>query len=304
MDELGKLVAKHSKLFTTLPWTEFVHKVRGRSCIAPLVGTLEHPAANLLEELRSVGAPVMCVTPEWSANRRDHAAKRGSHPSAQAHHEFVSEEMQDMIDRQYWVVLPYKLVRSLPNLRISPLGVVPQRERRPRIIVDYTFSGVNDETDPHAFREAMQFVRAHLRIIQAVLFASAEHGPIYLLKIDLSDGFYRVNVKAEDIPRLGVALPKLHHQDPSLIAFPLVLPMGWTESPPHFTSATETIVDLANRWAPTWDPPRHPLETLASTAPPPFGDRVVITAPPPRHPSEVRSPLVHSQLAEMMSVGV
>jgi hypothetical protein len=64
MDELGKLVEKHSELFKILPWTEFVHKVRGRSCIAPLVSTLPHPAANLLEELRSAGAPVLCVTPE------------------------------------------------------------------------------------------------------------------------------------------------------------------------------------------------------------------------------------------------
>jgi hypothetical protein len=221
--------------------------------------------------------------------------KRGSHPSAQEFHEFVSEEMQDMVERQYWVVLPYKLVRSLPNLRISPLGVVPQRERRPRIIVDYTFSGVNNETDPQAFREAMQFGRALIRIMQAVLFASEEHGPIYLLKVDLSDGFYRVNVDANDIPRLGVALPKLHHHDPFLVAFPLVLPMGWTESPPHFTSATETIVDLANQWAPTWDPPRHPLETLAATPPPPFGDRIVITVPPPLHPSEIRAPVVVPQ---------
>ena len=32
-----------------------------------------------------------------------------------------------------------------------------------------------------------------------------------------------------------------------LVAFPLVLPMGWTESPPYFCVATETVADLANQ---------------------------------------------------------
>ena len=31
-----------------------------------------------------------------------------------------------------------------------------------------------------------------------------------------------------------------------LIGFPLVLPMGWTESPPAFYAGTETVGDLSN----------------------------------------------------------
>ena len=31
-----------------------------------------------------------------------------------------------------------------------------------------------------------------------------------------------------------------------LIFIPLVLPMGWSESPPNFYVATETLADLAN----------------------------------------------------------
>ena len=58
--------------------------------------------------------------------------------------------MADMIRKGYWVVLPYHLVRHLPNLRISPMGAVPQRERRPRIIMDYSFSNVNQEADKGA----------------------------------------------------------------------------------------------------------------------------------------------------------
>lgn len=34
--------------------------------------------------------------------------------------------------------------------------------------------------------------------------------------------------------------------DEPLISFPLALPMGWENSPPYFTTATEKISDLAN----------------------------------------------------------
>ena len=32
----------------------------------------------------------------------------------------------------------------------------------------------------------------------------------------------------------------------TMVAFPLVLPMGWVESPPQFCAVTETVADLAN----------------------------------------------------------
>jgi hypothetical protein len=52
-------------------------------------------------------------------------------------------------------------------------------------------------------------------------------------------------VQAADVPKLGVILPTVAGQE-RLIGFPLVLPMGWKDSPPIFTSATEIITDLAN----------------------------------------------------------
>ena len=38
-----------------------------------------------------------------------------------------------------FIILLYSLVRDLPQLRVSLIGCVPQRERRPRMINDYTF---------------------------------------------------------------------------------------------------------------------------------------------------------------------
>ena len=151
-----------------------------------------------------------------------------------------------MIEKGQWMVLPYKAVRNLPNLRLSPIGVVPQRERCPWTIVDYTFFGVNDETIPLTAPESMQIGKAIHRIIQAIIRLDPRHGPVYIIKVDVADDFYRIHLAPCDIPTLGVTLPFSHEGEP-LIAFPLTLPMGWVNSPPLFCSATETVCDLANQ---------------------------------------------------------
>jgi hypothetical protein len=65
------------------------------------------------------------------------------------------------------------------------------------------------------------------------------------MKLDISDGFYRIALNVDDIPKLGVAFPSPPGHKP-LVPFPLVLPMGWKNSPPIFSAATETIADLTN----------------------------------------------------------
>ena len=281
--ELGKLANQFHSLLQRAPsWDAFVRKVRGRSCLAPSLEALSHPAAvELLVPLRDDGAPVEFTTTEWSQDRLQDAIDRGSHASAHDYLGFTEREMVDFIHKGYWIVLPADVARYIPQTRLSPLGVVPQRDRRPRIIVDYTFSGVNPETRKLAPREAMQFGRALDRILLAVLRAPPEHGPVYLIKVDLSDGFYRINLKPADAPKLGLIFPTLPDERP-LAAIPLVLPMGWTESPPWFCAATETIVDLANDYLGTsWDPPAHPQEALATSQPDTdFPARLVIQEPP------------------------
>ena len=82
--------------------------------------------------------------------------RRGPHPSTRPYLHFLELIMADMITKGYWVVLPYEMVKDIPNLRISPMGAVPQCERRPRTIVDYSFSGINQEAHRGAPPDAMQ----------------------------------------------------------------------------------------------------------------------------------------------------
>ena len=229
---------------------------------------LPHPASHLLDYLRKVGAPVITGTLPWTQDRKRAALRQGPHKSAKDHTAFLRQEFTDMIHKGHWTVLPAAQVLHLRDLRLSPLGVVPQRDRRPRTISDYTFSSVNQDTSPLAPLDAMQFGRTLHRLLRHIIRANPRFGPVYLSKLDIADGFYRIWLLPRDVPKLGVLFPRCTGEEP-LIGFPLTLPMGWIHSPPYFTAATETITDLANRITRTQQHAMpHHLEPLADTPPP------------------------------------
>jgi hypothetical protein len=189
------------------------------------VATLDHPAASLLASYRDTGVPVSIAT-EPRTLALEAAVTRGPHPIAMAHREFLREEFQAMATKGHWLRLPYHVARGLPGLHLSPLGVVPQAERRPRTIVDYTYSNVNQATVKQAPAEAMQFGRTLHRVLQSIVYADPRGDPVHLFKLDIADGFYRVWIKPDDVPKLGVVLPA-EGDDEAQVAFPLALPMGW-----------------------------------------------------------------------------
>jgi hypothetical protein len=108
--------------------------------------------------------------------------------------------MLDFCRHGCWVVLPRNKVVSLPNLRILPIGVVPKRYRRPRLIADYTFSSFNTETLQWAPREAMQFGRALQRVFTTLVHADPRYGPAHTSKIVVAEGIYCVWVQLPEVP--------------------------------------------------------------------------------------------------------
>ena len=142
-------------------------------------------------------------------------------------------------------MLPLEDAVGLDGLRLSPAVLIPQRDRRYRIVIDYTWSGVNDATRRLA-PDSMQFGHDLQQILQRMYDADPRHVPIYMMKVDISDGFYSVGLAPEDITSLGVCLPP-GPDGKTLVAFPLVLPMVWVESPPQFCAVTETVADLAKK---------------------------------------------------------
>ena len=189
-------IARDASLFKKLGWRAFVKQRRTTSDFASL-DNVDHLAQRLLKFYKERGAPVKLSTKPWSQDKITTALARGAHWSCRDHLDFLHEEFGDMIEKSQWVILPVADVAHLPGLRISPPGVIPQRDRRPRWICDYTWLQVNEETLPLAALEAMQFGHALDRILREIIIADPSLGPVQLLKVDLSDGFYRVNLNID-----------------------------------------------------------------------------------------------------------
>ena len=246
VNTIGELIDLATEVYKRFGWHKTAAIFRSDDA-APDIDQLPHPAAPLLHRIAKNGAPVVISTEPWTRDMLDARAERGSHSSADDHKEFLVEEHLDFGRKGFWVLLPYDLVKDEPGLRLSPLGVVPQDGRRPRLISDYSYWELNLETQKLAPEGAMQFGTAPRRISEDLMRSNPEFGPVFMMKNDMSDGFYRIRLTSSGSLKLAVILPKdLVPGYPQLVALPLVLPMGWTESPPWFCAFTETVADLTN----------------------------------------------------------
>jgi hypothetical protein len=246
-----------------------------------------------LSRLARHGVPAPSSATPWQESRLRHVLRRGPHTSAL--HQFKSfffEDLFDMVSKGYWAILPYNAIWKLPHLKLSPAGVVPQRTRRPRPIMDYSFTGVNEASLQLAPKHAMQLGHALPRLLQRIAYADRRHGPPLLMKLDLSDGYYRVRLSPEAALELAVVLPPLR-PGTTLIGIPLSLPMGWNQSPPYFCTFTETVADMANHAIETNQRlPPHPVEHRSQNHEVPrsyFAPNIVS----PQAPSSLTQPLAY-----------
>lgn len=245
-DRLDALIEQLAKRYeSTDSYGDFIRDTRGRGDLHPEIATIKHPAAHLLSRFQKVGTPAIISGSPWTPSKIEAALRRGPHKSSKNGIEFLRNEYADMIEKQQWIVLPAAMIKHMYGLRLSPLGLVPQRNRRDRMISDYSYFDVNADTFNIAPSEAMQFGRTLWRLLFRIHHANDHFGPVFMSKIDLSDGFYRLWLRPEDTMRLAVLFPS-REGEPPLIGIPLTNPMGWVSSPPNFCACTETIADLAN----------------------------------------------------------
>jgi hypothetical protein len=133
-DELGKHVEKATKEHLTHGWSGGMIQPARNSCDLRTMGetreTNRHPAIPLLEHVGEHGVPVRMKTEPWPQDLKDKRFNRGSHKSCEGHLDFLREEILEFVEKGCCTLLPYRrLVRELKHLRISPLGIIPQRER-------------------------------------------------------------------------------------------------------------------------------------------------------------------------------
>ena len=104
---------------------------------------------------------------------------------------------------------------------------------------------MNQNTVPITPMDAMQFGHALDRIVRNIILSYPKCVPTCLNIVNIADGYNCVALKVEDFPKLAIIFPTKKGCEP-LVAFPLVLPMGWSNSPPIFCAPIKTIADLSN----------------------------------------------------------
>ena len=138
------------------------------------------------------------------------------------------------------------MIKNMFGLRLSPIDLVPQMNRRNRMISVYSYFDVNADTLNIAPAEAMQFGHTLWRLLYRIHHANSNFGPVCMSKVNMSAGFYQLWLCPEDTHRLEVLFPSRKNES-ALVGIPLTNPMGWVSSPPNFSACTETICDIANK---------------------------------------------------------
>ena len=98
-------------------------------------------------------------------------------------------------------MLPYLVAKQIPGLRLSPSGVKVERDMRPLWLGDYSYFKTNAKTLPVACLSLMQYICALDHLFREIVFADPALGPAYILKADVSDGFYCIGIRPEEAPR-------------------------------------------------------------------------------------------------------
>jgi hypothetical protein len=153
------------------------------------------------------------------------------------------------------------------ELKLSRVAVVPQTNRRGRIILNLSAPvattthhrrcprnkvtvvqpSVNETTVPADDQSAVR----ELGIVFPSILLYMYHVPctwtIHWQKIDLSDGFWRMVVQYAKRYNFVYEMPSLEPLQEKLFVVPLALQMGWMNSPAYFCTATSAIRLLTTR---------------------------------------------------------
>lgn len=253
--------------FTLPPVPQAPSTYRNQMCPRGLA--LHHPAAETLLQYATSGCPVNTGS-NWSRDQMQCAVDRGPHVSAlvlDAMVQFDAEIQEKVLNGQARIVKWNDIrLNPPPQLKISPIAMVPHSSRPYRAILDLSFPvklrptgavpSVNSTSVKTAPKGAIDQIGHVLpRIIHA--FATAEDSDkIFMAKWDIKDGFWRLDCEQGEEWNFAYVQPSSFGTDEVCLVIPTSLQMGWIESPPYFCAASETARDVASQYA------ELPLETM------------------------------------------
>ena len=247
--------------------------VNHRNNMCPRGLALHHPAAATLLQYATKGCPANTGA-EWPLSQIQAAIARGPHVSAlvPAAMTQLDLEVQEKVATGQARIVRWNDIKHdpPPQLKISPVAMVPHSSRPFRAILDLSFDivispttrapSVNSTTTKTAPKGAIDQIGHVLpRIIHAFASVDAD-AKIFMAKWDIKDGFWRLDCEQGEEWNFAYVLPSSFGTEDVKLVIPTSLQMGWIESPPYFCAASETARDVAATYA------ELPLNTLPDHA--------------------------------------
>ena len=248
-----------------------------------------HPFTPTLNKWRH-GIEVDCG-PDWSWDLVEAGIERGPHPTASTPDSIAlfKEDIAYQVKAGFCKVMLWEDLKQMrpPNLKISPVAVVPQVGRRGRIILDLSFpvyqevngvvtavqASVNDTTVLTAPSIPVKEIGKVLPRLLHYMRDTPAGLHILFSKLDISDGFWRLVVREEDSYNFAYVLPQ-DAGEPCRVVVPAAVQMGWVESPSHFCSVTESARDITQHFVDNDVPlPHDPIEQSMAIADVPLRGR-------------------------------
>ena len=263
---------EHEGTFCMPESKEEIEHWRGQMCPRGLA--LHHPAAGKLLQYATGGCPSN-TGKNWTRQQMQEAVERGPHSSALEPDaiEQLRGEIEEKVRIGHAKVVAWNDIKDdpPPELKISPIAMIPHKSRKYRAILDLSFqlrlkdgsnlTSVNDGTTLSAPAGAIDQLGHSL---SRIIHAFAETDPdekIFMAKFDVKDGFWRMMCEEGQEWNFAYVLPQEDGKEPLLVV-PLCLQMGWVESPPYFCAASETARDVAAQYVerPVGTLPQHKFE--------------------------------------------
>jgi hypothetical protein len=192
------------------------------------------------------------------------AIERGPHVSAMDPEAMtqLQQEVADKVKKGQAKLILWDEIKDdpPPELKISPIAMIPHKSRQFRAILDLSFRlklkndsfipSVNESTTLEAPAGAIDQMG---HVLSRLIHAMADAGPedkVFMAKFDIKDGFWRLNCKTGEEWKFSYVLPQ-DEGEPVRLVVPSSLQMGWVESPPNFCAASETARDVAAQYTET-----------------------------------------------------
>jgi len=225
----------------------------------------------------ATGCKADCGDP-WTPAKIDAARRAGPHVTARAGDsiELVWEDVTYQRDAGFIKILSESELFNgavHPDLKISRVAVVPQANRRGRIILNlsaevnlqdvdpterkrrnkgrrtnkHKLPSVNETTVPADDQAGVEALGTAMTSIMQFMFDTDPDHEIDWNKIDLSDGFWRMIVEDGKEWNFVYQLPRRPEDTEDHYVVPSSLQMGWKNSPALFCTATEATRTLIQR---------------------------------------------------------